>query len=252
MKKLIEVLALLPLIFVLSCSTPRPEGQTEAEVLYKEAEELVRRKRFIMASEKLNQIRSQHPYSFYATHAELLQADILFDQSNYTEAAAAYILFRDFHPRHERAAFVVWRIAESFYNQLPPTFDRDLTAGDEALKYYRELIRQHSSSEYIEQAEQRIHRIERMKINREQYVADFYFKTKVYDSARSRYLDIIGTINDQKLINHSMVRVLESSLRLKEKAACENYYQRFLPVADEKLQSTLKSVYNKCTKLKES
>jgi outer membrane protein assembly factor BamD len=84
-KYLLLVLSLL----VISCATKRPQGQTEAEVLFKEAKELIGKSRYIQATEKLNAIRSQYPYSFYATHAELLQADILFAQENYAESAAA-------------------------------------------------------------------------------------------------------------------------------------------------------------------
>lgn len=239
-------------LFLQSCSTPRPEGQTEAEVLFREAEEMVSRKRYIMASEKLALIRSQHPYSIYATQAELLQANILFDQSNYTEAAAAYILFRDFHPRHERAAFVVWRIAESFYNQLPSTFDRDLTAGDEALKYYRELIRQFASSEFSSTAMDRIETIEKMNIDREKYIADFYFKTKVYDAARLRYLGMIESLNDEFYVSHAKIRALESSLKLNERALCESDFQSFIRNTNEKLKNSLEKIYNQCLKIKES
>jgi outer membrane protein assembly factor BamD len=245
------VVLLISLVFY-SCSTPRPEGQTEAEVLFREAEELVSRKRFIMASEKLSTIRSQHPYSIYATRAELLQANILYDQSNFSEAAAAYILFRDFHPRHEQAAFVIWRIGESFYNQLPSTYDRDLTAGDEALRYYRELIRQFSGSEFASTAMDRIETIEKMNVDREKYVADFYFRTKVYDAARLRYLGMIESLSDEFYVSHAKLRALESSLRQNERSTCESDYQSFLRSSNDKLKVQLEKIYNQCLKISDS
>jgi outer membrane protein assembly factor BamD len=120
-------LKLIILVFIVAaCSSDKPKGRTEAEVLFKEAEELVEAERFILATEKLNAIKTQHPYSFYATPAELMQADILYEQESYVESAAAYLLFRDFHPRHEKIAYVIFRIAESFYKQIPDTIDRDL------------------------------------------------------------------------------------------------------------------------------
>jgi outer membrane protein assembly factor BamD len=93
-------LLIATVVVTASCASKRPQGTTEAEVLFKEAKDLISKSRYIQASEKLNSLRSQYPYSFYATHAELLQADILFAQENYAESAAAYILFRDFHPKH--------------------------------------------------------------------------------------------------------------------------------------------------------
>jgi outer membrane protein assembly factor BamD len=175
-----------------SCSSKRPEGITEAEVLYKEALDMMKDGRHILATERLNTLRSQYPYSFYATHAELLQADILYEQENFTEAASAYIVFKDFHPKHQQLNYVIWRIAESFYNQLPGGFDKDLTSGVEATKYYEEIIRLYPSSEFVPEAREKMAVINSLLVQREKYIADFYFRTKVYDAARFRYILILS------------------------------------------------------------
>jgi outer membrane protein assembly factor BamD len=147
---------------LISCATKKPEGSTEAEILFKEAKDLISKSRYIQATEKLNGIRSQFPYSYYATSAELLQADILFSQENYAEAASAYILFRDFHPKYNELGYVIFRISESFYRQLPSTFDRDLSAGVEAIKFFNELIQNYPGTEYVKDARARIDQIEEM------------------------------------------------------------------------------------------
>lgn len=202
--KLTKILVCILLsIFVISCATKRPEGSTEAEVLFREAQDLISKKRYILATERLNTIRSQFPYSYYATHAELLQADVLFSQENYPESAAAYILFRDFHPKYENMGYVIFRIAESFYNQLPSTFDRDLSAGAEAIKYYQELLDSYSNSDYVKGAEERISKVTDMMLKKEVYIADFYFKTKDYSAALSRYENVLPKItndNEKKRI----------------------------------------------------
>jgi len=95
-------------MLVFSCASEKPEGKTEAEVLFKEAKILMDDGRYIMATEKLNLLRSQYPYSFFATPAELMLADILYLQENYVEAAAAYILFRDFHPKSTDIEYVIF------------------------------------------------------------------------------------------------------------------------------------------------
>lgn len=242
-------LSLLCVCFLISCSGTRPEGQTEAEVLFREAEDMFSKKRYIMATEKLNQIRSQFPYSFYATGAELMQADIFFEQGNYVESAAAYLLFRDFHPRHEKSAYVTWRVAESYYLQLPKTFDRDLTSGLEAIRFYREILANHSKTEFAKGAKSKISEIDGLVVSREKYIADFYFKTKVYDSARHRYLSIIERFKDEDLRSYSMARVIESSYHLKDKESCESYYQKFLSQISKKHEDKLKTAYTSCSKI---
>lgn len=245
--KTILIPTTLLLSFLLaSCSTPRPEGKTEAEILYKEAIQLSEEGRYILATERINTLRSQFPYSFYATHAELLQADILFSQENFVESAAAYILFRDFHPKHEKIPYVLFRIAESFHKQLPDTFDRDLSAAYEAIRYYGELLSLYPNTDYAKNAESKIKEAQDLLLKKEQYIADFYYKTEVYDSARFRYLKILESFNEPKLIEHSLNRVLLASIELEDFDGCLKYYNQFIEKINQEKQNRLTDTALKC------
>jgi outer membrane protein assembly factor BamD len=215
LKKLISYLFILVSLLFISCSTQRPKGATEAEILFKEAKDLISKSRYIQANEKLNTIRSQYPYSFFATPAELLQADVLFAQESYAEAASAYILFRDFHPKYSELGYVIFRISESFYLQLPQTFDRDLSAGVEAIKYYNELLLNYPNTDYVKDAKARIAQIEKMLEKKQIYIADFYFKTKDFEAAKSRYEEILKTIKDEQEIARISARIEEANKFIK-------------------------------------
>lgn len=241
-KALIAVFCLI----LVSCSTTRPEGKTEAEILFKEAKLLADDGRYILATERINTLRSQFPYSFYATHAELLQADILYLQENYVEAAAAYILFRDFHPKHEQIPYVLFRIADSFYKQLPETFDRDLSAAYEAIKYYGELMSLYPNTDYAKNAESRIAEAQELLRKKEQYIADFYYKTEVFDAARFRYLKILDTYNEKQLVEYSLNRVLLASLELDDLEGCLKYYNEYLERLDSEAQNRVTDIALKC------
>lgn len=212
--RILKFLILFFSLIVISCATKRPVGSTEAEVLFREAKDLMAKSRYIQATEKLNSIRSQYPYSYYATHAELLQADILFSQENYAEAASAYILFRDFHPKYNELGYVIFRISESFYRQLPSTYDRDLSAGIEAIKYFNELISNYPETEYVKDAQKRINEIEEMVEKKEIYIADFYFKTKDYEAAKARYEDILKTLKNKNEKLRILARIDEAATHI--------------------------------------
>lgn len=244
----ITILMLLALLS--SCATERPKGKTEAEVLFKEAQELVSDGHYLIASEKLNTIRSQFPYSFYATGAELLQADILFQQESFVESAAAYILFRDFHPRHPKIDYVIGRIAESYFRQLPDVHDRDLSATADAIKYYEELLFKYPKSEYAKKAQEKIKKMKEMLASKEKYIADFYYKTKVWESARYRYKDILkGVLYDESLKDYYIERVLTASLMNKDKDDCLNDFTRFSGEASARLKPQLEQIRKKCAKI---
>lgn len=245
---MIKVLALIFVILFASCSSDSPKGKTEAETLYREAEELMEAERYILATEKLNQIKTQHPYSFYATPAELLQADVLFKQENYVEAAAAYLLFRDFHPKHEKIPYVVFKIAESYYKQIPDTIDRDLEPAIESIKYYDEVMQKYGDSSYAKDAQNRIEKAQKMLRQKDQYIADFYFKTKEWSAARYWYLDMLEHHQDLKTRHHAMVRTVEATRQLKEWDACKEYSEKFLPDVDKEDKKAIKLSLDNCDK----
>ena len=236
------------MLLVVACSSDKPKGRTEAEVLFKEAEELFRAERFILATEKLNIIKTQHPYSFYATPAELMQADVLYEQESYVEAAAAYLLFRDFHPRHEKIAYVIFKIAESFYKQIPDTIDRDLEPAMESIKYYEEVVTKYPDSSYRLNADGRILKAKKMVRQKDEYIADFYFKTEKFAPARYWYLDILDNHQDQKTRNHAMLRTILATHELKEWQPCLDYIEKFYQLVDKQSQSEIKSVKHACKK----
>jgi outer membrane protein assembly factor BamD len=231
---------LLLLSILTGCSTTEVTGKTQAEKLYKESLGLVKNGRYLLASEKLTQIRGKYPYSYYAVYAELMLADVLFLQENYAESAAAYIVFKDFHPKHDKIDYVFSRIGESFFKQVPSTFDRDLAPAYESIKYFSHLIRSYPESTYIKGAKEKIEKCQGMLQNKEKYIADFYFKTEVYDAARYRYSAIIKKFNDKKLTDHSILRALLSSIKIDDKVFCAQNHSLYL----ERISPSRKEDFN--------
>lgn len=235
-------------MLLISCATEKPEGKTEAEILFKEAKILMDDGRYILATEKLNNLKNQYPYSFYATPAELLQADILYKQENFVDSAAAYLLFRDFHPKHKEIPYVVYRIAESYYKQKPDTSDRDLQGAVEAIKYYNELLIKYPTSEYVKDANKKISECENMIIEKEKNIADFYFRTKVFEAARWRYLDILKNFKHKKLRKLSMQRVVESSFYMKDYEKCILYADKYFDFLGKEGRKVAENTKKECKK----
>ena len=244
-----RLLALFLLVFLVSCASDTPDGKTEAEILYKEALELIDSDRLILATEKLNQIKSQHPYSYYATPAELLMAEVLFKQESYIEAAAAFLLFRDFHPKNEKIAYVVYMIGESYYKQLPDTIDRDLESGLEAIKYYQEVIDKYPGGEFQSKSQKRIVKINGMLKSKDRYIADFYFRTEVWQAAAYWYSDILERHPDDKsLRNEAMLRIVSSKMELKKWDECLELSQKFSLEVDKKSGKKIEKIQKSCEK----
>tara|TARA_Y100001954_G_scaffold213304_1_gene241826 strand:+ start:385 stop:1146 length:762 start_codon:yes stop_codon:yes gene_type:complete len=248
MKTILFVLSVIVISINLSCSLKRPKGQTEAEILYKESKQFMEDGQYLLAIEKLNKIQSEFPFSYYATPSELLRADIYFAQKNFQEAAASYKVFLDLHPRHEKESYVLYKLSESYFKQLPSTHDRDLESGKKAIVSYKRLLRKFPNSSFVKDARLKINECKEMIKLKEMYVADFYFRTKVFVSARYRYLGIIKDYKEKPLINLAIERVLWSSYRLKEFSECSSYYKNYRSLVSGEYKSKIERLGEKCRK----
>lgn len=225
-----------------SCASPRPKGANEAEILFKEAESFIESDRYILGAEKLREIRARFPYGKYAKLSQLKLADLAFKQENYLEAAVAYQGFKDLYPGSDQNSYVLFKLGESFSNQMPKTYDRDLGDAYQAIAYYNQIITRYPNSRYYEESLKKKEYCEQMLRDKEQYIADFYFKTKVYEAARFRYKQILKNFEQSKLLEYSMVRAVESSLMMNDKKACTRDAQAFIDVLNKKESATRNSL----------
>lgn len=249
---LIRFFAFLTLLLFFSCSSERPKGKTEAEILYKEAQELVEAERFILATEKLNQIRTQHSYSYYATPAELMLAEIQFRQESFIESAASFLLFREMHPRHKQLDYIVFMIGEAYFNQLPSTIDRDLESGAEAIKYYTEVRDRFPSSVHARMASEKIEKIANMLRKKDLYIADFYYRTDVYQASRFWYLDILEHHTKEETLDLAKKRIVITSRFMKKYEDCLKYADTYMDDVGKDDQKILESNKKKCQNPKEN
>ncbi len=170
-----------------ACSSGDLKDSATPEGAYKIAEELEQDERFEEAIQKYREVQNKHPYSRFAVMAKLKVADINYARENYIEAQNAYQLFKDLHPKHERIDYVTFRLGMSYFNQLPTTIDRDLSQAHKAILYFDEVMNSYPSSQHAKEAGEKKSDALKKLAEKEQYIADFYFKREMYDSALRRY-----------------------------------------------------------------
>ncbi len=183
----------LKLLFILSvfqlfvgCASDATRAETP-EGAFKIAQEFEAADRFEIALIKYSDVKNKFPYSSYAVLAELAIADVQYKRESYPEAQIAYQNFRELHPKHPKIDFVIFRIAMSYYLQLPETIDRDLSLAQDAIYSFNEVIKLYPNSEHLKDAREYREKSYVMLVEKELYVADFYYKQKKYDSSLARY-----------------------------------------------------------------
>ncbi len=161
--------------------------ENNPQAVYENAEEDIQDKHYESALEKMKNVKNKFPYSNYAVRAKLRIADIHFLQESFIESAGAYESFRDLHPKHEKADYVLFQIGESYYFQLPSTIDRDLAPAIKSIQAYKDLKTIYPQSQYIGKASEHMKDSTEKLALKEKYIADFYFIRDQFDSAAKRF-----------------------------------------------------------------
>ncbi|UOF00293.1 outer membrane protein assembly factor BamD [Bdellovibrio reynosensis] len=188
MLKTLRVIIILSVmgLLVSGCSTTEKNSNTP-EGAFAIAEEFDQGERYEEAIRRYTEVKNKFPYSNFATKAELAIADVYFKQESYAEAQVAYQLFKELHPTAPQSDYVQFRIGLSYYNQLPSSIDRDLTLANDAILNLSELIKKYPNSQYLAEAKEKRSAAIKMLAEKEDYIGNFYFIRKVFDSALSRY-----------------------------------------------------------------
>lgn len=197
------VLSRFPLLFLCfgmlgwqSCSSPKVDSALAPTELYKEAEEDIEASRFILALEKLREVKNKYPYSSEASVATLRIGDVYFLQESYLEAAAQYEAFKDLYPKSDKIEYAQYRQGLSYYEDLPENIARDLSSSVRAEESFRQYIRQFSGGEHLSDAEKMLLKTRNKRAEKELYIARFYIKTKEWEAAKGRLEKIISEYSD--------------------------------------------------------
>ena len=144
----------------------------------------------------------------------------MFKQENYQDAIDVFDNFLAFHQGHPKRDYVQWMIGESYFLSMPETIDRDLSMAYEAINSFTTLAKDFPRSQYVDKVPERIKSCNEFILKREIYIADFYFKTKKYLSASSRYKDFLASSAPPRMKREVYPKYVESLLRNKNYEDC--------------------------------
>jgi len=195
------------LIFVLSACSSVDDIPDNPEQLYEQAERYIKSDKLQIALERLRVLRNKFPYSRFSQVAQLRIADVYFLQAAFAEAAASYELFRELHPKHEKAPYALFRAGESYFRATPSTIARDLTYGHKSIEALSSYLKLHPSGEHSDDAQKLLVQMRDRLAEKELSIANFYFKKRFYGAAERRYKKILDLYPESRVAKNAGERI---------------------------------------------
>lgn len=227
MNKPLLLFALLVIAQFIGCSSAEKKTIDTAESVYARAEELAKDGRTEEAINKFLEVKNRFPYSKLATDAELAAADVAFKEESYAESQAAYMMFRELHPKHPKSSLVTYHLAMSIYSQIPESIDRDLSLAYEAIEIFDELLNQYPESEHVAEAKEK--RLDCLKklAEKELYIANFYLKKGRWESALGRIEELLTKHQGLGYEEKALARGILAAKKVKNEELSQKYMAEF-------------------------
>ena len=144
-------------LFLGACSTSDDEKFDEQPVgkLYNKGMAELKDKQYERAAKIFDEVERQHPYSEWATQAQLMAAYAHYENQKYEKALVAVDSFINLHPAHSEVAYAYYLQGLCYYEQLSPV-ERDQKITELAYESFEELVNRFPHTDYAKDAKYKL------------------------------------------------------------------------------------------------
>ena len=192
MKRPVILLMFIACLSFAACTYLDPDIDKPANELAKNGMDEFAEKDYGKSIVYFEKLRDWYPFSKFAILAELKIADAHYHLKEYDDAIFAYEEFEQLHPNNEAIPYVVQQIGNCYFEQLD-TVDRDQTPALKAIEAYERLIKNYPDDPYVNEVQGKIRICQKSLAENELYIGNFYYRTKHYKSALTRFQSVAST-----------------------------------------------------------
>ncbi len=183
------------------------EGSVES--LYNQGMDGLLSENYKTAARFFDEVERQHPYSVWATRAELMAAYAHYRAGEYDEAIIALDRFTQLHPGSRNIAYAYYLRALSYHAQMVDV-RRDQTNAEQAVKAFQELVRRYPSSRYSDDARRKIDDVRDLLAGAEMSRGRYYLKRGQYVAAINRFRTVVENYQTSSQVPEALHRLVES------------------------------------------
>ena len=216
---------------LVACSSSDDDNnyvELPVEVLYNRALDDLGSQNYKAAAKGFEEVDRQHPYSVWATKAQIMAAFAYYQSNKYDDAIVALDRFIQLHPGHRDIPYAYYLKALCYYEQISDV-GRDQRMTQQALDALAEVVKRFPESPYARDARLKVELAIDHLAGKEMAVGRYYQSNQQYVGAINRYRVVIERYQTTTHVPEALHRLVESYLALgvkqeaKETAAVLGY-----------------------------
>ncbi len=207
--------AMLLAVTLWACAGDKPDDYVErpVEQIYNQAVDLLLQKKYLQAAKQFDEVERQHPYSVWATKAQLMAAFSNYQASKYDDAIVALDRFIQLNPSNRDVAYAYYLKGLCYYEQITDV-QRDAKMTEQALKSLEEVVNRFPNSIYARDARLKIDLTHDHLAGKEMEVGRFYLTRGQYLAALNRFKYVVDKYQTTSHVPEALERMVECYLAL--------------------------------------
>jgi outer membrane protein assembly factor BamD len=181
--------------------------------LYNRALDDLGAENYKQAAKEFEEVDRQHPYSVWATKAQVMAAFTYYESNKYDDSVIALDRFIQLHPGHRDIPYAYYLKALCYYEQISD-IGRDQAMTQKALDALAEVAKRYPDSPYARDARLKVELTIDHLAGKEMDIGRYYEKQQQYVGAINRYRAVIERYQTTTHVPEALHRLVECYLAL--------------------------------------
>ena len=207
----VATVALSVLLLAACTTTPTEEAYVEKPVaeLYNSAMAFIESGNYFNAARKFDEVERQHPYSTWATKAQLMAAYSHYQINEYDDAIVSLDRYIQLHPSNPDAPYAYYLKGLCYYEQISDV-GRDQRMTELALKTLKELVARFPNSVYARDANLKLDLTTDHLAGKEMEVGRYYLNQEQYLAAINRFRNVVTNYETTTHVPEALHRLTDA------------------------------------------
>lgn len=218
--KIVHFASIAAVLLLTACAGGKKAGEEAAktdgkpvETMYQDAARALDEGRNMEAAKLFDEVEREHPYSNWATRAQLMAAYAHYKALRYDDATLALDRFIQLHPGDPEVDYAYYLRALCYYEQISDV-RRDQKMTELALDNLKQVVHRFPDSKYARDAQLKIDLTQDHLAGKEMEIGRYYLERGYFQAAIKRFQTVVDKYQTTTHVPEALHRLVEAYLSL--------------------------------------